>query len=107
MPVVVMAAEALGVTGYETRDELNANAALKQKIESIRLQAGPAMNLGDIAKKVVPKMCLVAKPAAGGHICKATFITPDRPSAGGGLGGGPLATAAGVARRRPDRLYVG
>ena len=25
MPVVVMAAEALGVTGYESRDELNAN----------------------------------------------------------------------------------
>ena len=35
MPVVVIAAEALGVSGYETRDELNANTALKQKIESI------------------------------------------------------------------------
>ena len=39
--------------------------ALKQKIESIRLQAGPAMNLGDVLKKVVPKMCLVAKPRCG------------------------------------------
>src|ERR1700738_3548859 len=56
MPVVVVAAEALGVTGYESRDDLNANAALKRKIESIRLRAGPAMNLGDVDKKVVPNM---------------------------------------------------
>ncbi len=94
MPVVVMAADALGVTGYETRDELNANAALKQKIESIRLQAGPAMNLGDVAKKVVPKMCLVAKPAAGGQICTRTFIPRDCHSAVGVLGAVTVATAA-------------
>jgi 4-oxalomesaconate tautomerase len=94
MPVVVMAAEALGVTGYESRDELNANSALKQKIESIRLQAGPAMNLGDVSKKVVPKMCLVAKPAAGGHICTRTFIPRDCHSAVGVLGAVTVATAA-------------
>src|SRR5690606_3258144 len=34
MPVVIMRAQDLGVTGYETRDELNRNAALKQRIES-------------------------------------------------------------------------
>jgi 4-oxalomesaconate tautomerase len=94
MPVVVMAAEALGVTGYETRDELNANAALKQRIESIRLQAGRAMNLGEVAKKVVPKMCLVAKPAAGGQICTRTFIPRDCHSAVGVLGAVTVATAA-------------
>jgi 4-oxalomesaconate tautomerase len=94
MPVVVMAAEALGVTGYETRDELNANAALKQRIESIRLQAGPAMNLGDVAQKVVPKMCLVAHPNAGGHICTRTFIPHDCHSAVGVLGAVTVATAA-------------
>jgi len=94
MPVVVMAAVALGVTGYETRDELNANAALKQRIEAIRLQAGRAMNLGDVAKKVVPKMCLVAKPAAGGQICTRTFIPRDCHSAVGVLGAVTVATAA-------------
>jgi 4-oxalomesaconate tautomerase len=94
MPVVVMAAEALGVTGYESRDELNANSTLKQKIESIRLQAGPAMNLGDVSKKVVPKMCLVAKPAAGGHIATRTFIPRDCHSAVGVLGAVTVATAA-------------
>jgi 4-oxalomesaconate tautomerase len=94
MPVVVMAAEALGATGYESRDELNANSALKQRIESIRLQAGPAMNLGDVAKKVVPKMCLVALPAAGGQICTRTFIPHDCHSAVGVLGAVTVATAA-------------
>jgi 4-oxalomesaconate tautomerase len=94
MPVVVMAAEAMGVTGYETRDELNADAALKQRIESIRLQAGPAMNLGDVSKKVVPKMCLVANPRAGGQICTRTFIPRDCHSAVGVLGAVTVATAA-------------
>jgi 4-oxalomesaconate tautomerase len=94
MPVVIMAAEALGVTGYETRDDLNANDALKRKIESIRLQAGPAMNLGDVLKKVVPKMCLVARPRSGGHICTRTFIPHDCHSAVGVLGAVTVATAA-------------
>jgi 4-oxalomesaconate tautomerase len=94
MPVVILAAEALGISGYESRDELNANVPLKQRIESIRLQAGPAMNLGDVSKKVVPKMCLVAKPAAGGHICTRTFIPYDCHSAVGVLGAVTVATAA-------------
>jgi 4-oxalomesaconate tautomerase len=94
MPVVLMPAEALGISGYETREALNANGPLKEKIESIRLQAGPAMNLGDVSKKVVPKMCLVAKPKSGGHICTRTFIPHDCHSAVGVLGAVTVATAA-------------
>jgi 4-oxalomesaconate tautomerase len=94
MPVVLMPAEALGISGYETREALNANGPLKEKIESIRLQAGPAMNLGEVSKKVVPKMCLVAKPRSGGHICTRTFIPHDCHSAVGVLGAVTVATAA-------------
>jgi 4-oxalomesaconate tautomerase len=94
MPVVLMPAEALGASGYEPREALNANAALKQKIESIRLQAGPAMNLGDVTKKVVPKMCLVARPKSGGHISTRTFIPHDCHAAVGVLGAVTVATAA-------------
>jgi 4-oxalomesaconate tautomerase len=94
MPVVLMPAEALGATGYEPREALNANAALKQKIESIRLQAGPAMNLGDVTKKVVPKMCLVAAPKSGGNISTRTFIPHDCHAAVGVLGAVTVATAA-------------
>lgn len=74
MPVVVMRASDLGITGTESRDELDANDALKARIESIRLQAGPMMNLGDVAKQSVPKMCLVSAPQAGGAINTRSFI---------------------------------
>jgi len=94
MPVVVIRAADLGRTGYETRDALNADAELKARIESIRLKAGPAMNLGDVAKKVVPKMSLIAPPRDGGALCSRTFIPHDCHSAVGVLGAVTLATAA-------------
>ncbi len=52
------------------------------------------MNLGDVAKKVVPKMCLVARPAAGGQIWTRTFIPHDCHAAVGVLGAVTVATAA-------------
>jgi 4-oxalomesaconate tautomerase len=52
------------------------------------------MNLGDVTKQVVPKMCLVAKPAAGGQICTRTFIPHDCHAAVGVLGAVTVATAA-------------
>jgi len=94
MPVVIIAARDLGVTGYESRDALNANTELKKRIESIRLQAGPAMQLGDVTKKVVPKMCLVAPATEGGHLATRTFIPHDCHSAVGVLGAVTVATAA-------------
>ena len=109
MPVVIMLAADLGATGYETRDELNANAALKKRIESIRLQAGPPMKLGDVTKKVVPKMCLVAKPVAQapeGHISTRTFIPHDCHSAVGVLGAVTVATAAVTPGTVANRVAV-
>ncbi len=94
MPVVILSAASFGVTGYESRDELNANAALKARLEVVRLEAGPAMNLGNVAQKVVPKMCLVAKPRAAGQISTRTFIPHDCHAAVGVLGAVTVATAA-------------
>lgn len=74
MPVVLMRASDLGITGYESRDELNAADDFKKRVEAIRLQIGGAMNLGDVAEKVVPKMCLISPPAAGGTINTRCFI---------------------------------
>lgn len=74
MPVVLLKAEDVGVTGYETRDELNAAEDVKKRLESIRLQIGEAMNLGDVTEKVVPKMCLVSPSAKGGTINTRCFI---------------------------------
>lgn len=94
MPVVIVAARDLGRTGYESRDQLNQDDELKQKLEAIRLAVGPAMNLGDVAGKVVPKMTLVAPPRAGGSLCTRTFIPHDCHAAVGVLGAVTVATAA-------------
>jgi hypothetical protein len=48
----------------ETPEELEANGELKQRLEAIRLKAGPMMNLGDVAEKSVPKMTMVSRPPA-------------------------------------------
>ena len=74
MPVVVLRAEDIGITGKESRDDLDANSELKEKLESIRLQAGPIMNMGDVSDKSVPKMTVVSPPAIGGTISTRTFI---------------------------------
>lgn len=74
MPVILLRASDLGRTGYETRAQLDADEELKQRLESIRLQAGPRMNLGDVTQRSVPKMTLIAEPRDGGAISSRTFI---------------------------------
>ena len=93
MPVVVMLASDLGVTGAETRDELDAHVELKQKLESIRLKAGPMMNLGDVKDASVPKMTLVSAPRAGGAISTRTFIPHRCHASIGVLGAVSVASA--------------
>ncbi|MDP6772174.1 MAG: PrpF domain-containing protein, partial [Anaerolineales bacterium] len=73
MPVVLLRARDLERSGYESREELNNDSELKTKLESIRLQAGTIMNLGDVSGKVVPKLSLIAKPNDGGLIHTRTF----------------------------------
>jgi 4-oxalomesaconate tautomerase len=74
MPVVLIRAEDLGLSGYESPEQLDANVRLKARIEKIRLQAGPRMNLGDVSQRNVPKICLVAPAQAGGALSTRTFI---------------------------------
>lgn len=74
MPCVVMRASDFGITGAESRADLEADTALKGRIEAIRLKVGPMMNLGDVAEKSVPKMTLVSPPIAGGTISTRSFI---------------------------------
>lgn len=93
MPVVVLRASDFGKTGLETPEELEADAALKQRVEAIRLELGPRMNLGDVAKKTVPKMTLVSLPKRGGVIGTRTFIPHRVHEAIGVLGAVSVATA--------------
>lgn len=74
MPIVVMAAGALGHTGHEARATLDSDDRLKARLEAIRLQAGAMMGFLDVAEKSVPKMTLVAPPRDGGVIATRSFI---------------------------------
>ena len=74
MPVVVVAASSLGKTGYETVAELEADEPLRARVQELRITAGQAMGLGDVTSTTVPKVSLVARPAAGGTICTRTYI---------------------------------
>ncbi|MEB2625825.1 4-oxalomesaconate tautomerase [Pseudomonas sp. YuFO8] len=74
MPVVLIRAADLGLRGDESPGQLDADSALKARLESIRLQVGPRMNLGEVAQRNVPKMCLIAPPQAGGALSTRTFI---------------------------------
>jgi 4-oxalomesaconate tautomerase len=94
MPCIIMKAQDVGASGYESRDELDAAEDLKAVIEAIRLAAGERMNLGDVSEKSVPKMMLVAPPKNGGAITVRSFI-PRRAHAGVGvLAAVTVATAA-------------
>lgn len=96
MPVVLLRAADFGLSGYESVDDLSKNVQLKAKIERIRLKVGPLMNLGDVAQKTVPKMCLIAPPKDGGVLHTRMFIPHVVHDAIGVLAAISVATAAVV-----------
>ena len=74
MPLVMFLASAVGRTGYESVAELNADTELKARLETLRIAAGQAMQLGDVTNKNYPKMTLIAAPQSGGTVCTRSFI---------------------------------
>lgn len=77
MPIVLLRADEFGVDGSENPEELEGRAELVAEIEKVRLQAGPAMGLGDVSAQTVPKMFLLSPPRAGGAVSTRAFI-PSR-----------------------------
>lgn len=93
MPVVVMPAAAFGLSGHEDRAVLEKDAALKERLETIRIVAGERMGLGDVRSQTVPKLTLVAPANDGGMIATRTFIPHSLHSSIGVLGAVTVATA--------------
>lgn len=93
MPCVVLRASDMGISGYEDRATLDADEPLKARLESIRLQAGPLMRLGNVGTATVPKMMLVAAPRNGGAISVRSFIPHRCHASIGVLGAVSVATA--------------
>jgi len=97
MPVVILRAADFGLTGTELPAEIESNTDIKARVERIRLELGPRMNLGDVAEKTVPKMTLVSPPFSGGVVSTRTFIPHRVHEAIGVLGAVSVATACVLA----------
>lgn len=93
MPCVVMCAHDLEIAGDEAPEALESDDALRTRLETIRLQCGPLMNLGDVAEKSIPKMTMVSPARQGGAIATRTFIPHRCHKAIGVLGAVSVATA--------------
>lgn len=106
MPCVILRASDFGLSGAESREALEAEPALKARIEAIRLQAGPMMNLGDVAEASVPKMTLVSRPRDGGAISTRSFIPHRLHASIGVLAAVTVATAARLAGSTAADLAV-
>ena len=78
MPMMLVRASDLGLTGYEAPDELEANAALLARLESLRLEAGLRMGLGDVSGSVIPKVGILSKPRNGGTITSRYFANSQK-----------------------------
>ena len=77
MPMMLVRADALGKTGYETPAELDADSALLARVERMRRAAGELMGMGDVSGMVVPKVSLVAPPRSGSGV-SSRYLVPMR-----------------------------
>jgi 4-oxalomesaconate tautomerase len=74
MPLVLLRADAVGRSGDESVQALNADTELKARLERLRLACGHAMRLGDVSSKNYPKMTLISAPRQGGSLSTRSFI---------------------------------
>jgi len=74
VPMVHIVAKDLGIAGNESKQELDENALLLAKIETIRIIAGELMGLGDVRGSVLPKVSLLSPATQGGHITSRYFV---------------------------------
>ncbi len=77
MPMVLMRAADLGLTGLEGRAEIDNNKELLARIETIRLEAGLRMGFGDVTESVMPKVGLLSEPRGTGAIT-SRYLTPHK-----------------------------
>ena len=74
MPMVMARASDFGLTGQESREELDANREFFAKMEEIRVKAGALMGMGDCRASVTPKFGLFAAHEDNSHIHARYFM---------------------------------
>ena len=75
MPMMLVRAADVGISGHETGEELKANDDVLARLEPVRLIAGEMMGLGDVREKVIPKIGVLASPRHNGDIA-SRYYTP-------------------------------
>ena len=73
----MVAASALGKTGYETKQELDADTPWLAQLEALRMRAAQQMNMGDVVGKGLPKVVILA-PARDGGTIASRYFTPEK-----------------------------
>ena len=81
MPVIILRASDMGKTGHESHTELNADKDFFARLEKIRIAAGTAMSIADVANKVIPKPILIAPGQNGATLTVRYFMPHDCHSA--------------------------
>lgn len=127
MPMMLLRADAVGLRGDETPDEIDANTEMFARVEALRLEAGRRMGLGDVSKLVTPKVGLLSPArhggtiasrylvphschrshAATGAICLATACCLDGTVASDVIGGAVKQSGAVVIEHPAGRIDVG
>ncbi len=106
MPMVVARAADFGKTGYETKAQLDADAALLARMEHVRKAAGALMGMGDVTGKVVPKFCLIAPPRGEGAVTSRYFVPTSLHAAHAVTGGLCLAATCVLPGSIADGIAV-
>lgn len=75
MPMMLVAAEALGLPAEAAPEAIEADTALLARLEAMRREAGRRMGLGDVAESVVPKPALLG-PGRAEATLTARYLTP-------------------------------
>ena len=74
-PIVIARADAFGLSGHETVEQLESKTDFMARMQAIRLAAGAAMGMGDVSSSVTPKLSLFA-PAKNGGTIAARYLIP-------------------------------
>ncbi len=77
MPLMIVRANDLGVSGREAPADLDAHPGLLARLEQLRRQAGERMGLGDVSNSVIPKPVLVSA-GDGPNSITSRYFTPRR-----------------------------
>jgi 4-oxalomesaconate tautomerase len=93
MPVVLLYAADFGFRGSESCRQIEAASEALARIETIRLEVGRRMGLGDVAGAVVPKMCLISAAIDGGCLNTRSLIPKNCHSSIGVFAAVSVATA--------------